>query len=556
MPTVIDELIVTFGLDPTNFSEGEKVIIAGQRKLEEASERQTKNTEKNATRQSDALKEVTKSALELFTVFTAGKGIEQFVQDTVKTNAALGRTALNLNMSAAELSKWQNVFERGGGTAGGITGTLSTLTTEVEKFQATGKSELLPWFKRLGIDLQDPQTGRYKEATEVLLEMADRLSSMPRPKANYFGSQMGVDQDTLNVIDQGRSKIQELLDTQDKIGHVTDEDAKSATILAKDLKELGQASSEAGTRVLTDLTPALDGLLKALTRLAEFGQQHPKMLEGLLVVGSIGIGASIWGRLKALFGAGGGAAAGAGAGGAAAAGESFLGRLGWVGALLGLGTANMSDMSGDELKKEQEEFAKRPTTSIGDEWRNSRAGQWWDRNTKGLFGAPLGIRNNNPGNLRYVGQLGATYGESGFAHWQTMGEGIQALHNQILRYEGRGLNTIRKIISTYAPKNENNTAAYIKAISNDLGISPDAVLSGSAEQNQALERGIITMENGRGWSQKLLGSPVSSGDTSSAVNIGSINIQTQATDAKGIAGAIAPAVKSQLTAVQANTGLR
>ena len=40
---------------------------------------------------------------------------------------------------------------------------------------------------------------------------------------------------------------------------------------------------------------------------------------------------------------------------------------------------------------------------------------------------PLNIRNNNPGNLRFVGQAGATPGEGGFAKFETPQAGLDAL---------------------------------------------------------------------------------------------------------------------------------
>ena len=44
-------------------------------------------------------------------------------------------------------------------------------------------------------------------------------------------------------------------------------------------------------------------------------------------------------------------------------------------------------------------------------------------------------------------------------------------------YINGGINTIRKIISKFAPANENYTAGYIDDVSRLTGIDPDAVLS-------------------------------------------------------------------------------
>ncbi len=116
---------------------------------------------------------------------------------------------------------------------------------------------------------------------------------------------------------------------------------------------------------------------------------------------------------------------------------------------------------------------------------------------------PRGIRNNNPGNLDYVGQPGAHLetgvAEPRFAAFPTMADGIRALRDQLLRYAERGLTTVASIISVYAPPTENATSAYIGSLCRHMGVQPQTVLD---LRNPATMRGLIegitTMENGPG----------------------------------------------------------
>lgn len=124
---------------------------------------------------------------------------------------------------------------------------------------------------------------------------------------------------------------------------------------------------------------------------------------------------------------------------------------------------------------------------------------------------PKGIRNNNPGNLRFAGQSGAMNDGSGFAAFDSPLEGLIALKNQLMRYFtgktfGRKLQTIRDIISHYAPKNENDTDAYIQAVAAMMHISPDAALNlQNPQMMQALMNSIVQYENGRNpYSQAMV----------------------------------------------------
>ena len=107
-----------------------------------------------------------------------------------------------------------------------------------------------------------------------------------------------------------------------------------------------------------------------------------------------------------------------------------------------------------------------------------------------------GIRNNNPLNIRrskdkWQGQSnyltppgkGGDGGESEFCQFYSMEYGWRAAFMILCRtyYKKYGLKTIRAIISRWAPPKENNTAAYIRHVSDYTGIGPDKELASPQE---------------------------------------------------------------------------
>jgi len=92
------------------------------------------------------------------------------------------------------------------------------------------------------------------------------------------------------------------------------------------------------------------------------------------------------------------------------------------------------------------------------------------------LGSPLAIANNNPGNLRFVGQAGAVQGKGGFAKFATPQAGVAALNNQISLDASRG-HTLASFINKYAPSSENNTSLYLQQAIKSLGVSPNTKLS-------------------------------------------------------------------------------
>jgi hypothetical protein len=121
--------------------------------------------------------------------------------------------------------------------------------------------------------------------------------------------------------------------------------------------------------------------------------------------------------------------------------------------------------------------------------------------------APRGIRNNNPGNLKADGSnwQGNTGDDGTFYIFADDTWGLRALATDLAnKITKDGLNTIRGIVSKYAPPSENITSAYINSVVADTGIGADAPLSTDQGTLHSLMRAIINHENGDGPSAQYI----------------------------------------------------
>ena len=106
---------------------------------------------------------------------------------------------------------------------------------------------------------------------------------------------------------------------------------------------------------------------------------------------------------------------------------------------------------------------------------------------------PRGIRNNNPLNIRlssdrWQGQRPPSTspeGEKAFCVFESMAYGWRAAFVILCRtyYNKHKLCTIRAIITRWAPPKENNTEAYIRRVTDRIGIGADTVLGSPQEQS-------------------------------------------------------------------------
>lgn len=91
-----------------------------------------------------------------------------------------------------------------------------------------------------------------------------------------------------------------------------------------------------------------------------------------------------------------------------------------------------------------------------------------------------GQRNNNPFNIRYNSAntwKGQTGSDGAFCVFDTMQHGIRAGGVLLRNYIKAGNNTIRKIISKFAPSNENDTESYIKHVAQMSGTGENEKLT-------------------------------------------------------------------------------
>jgi hypothetical protein len=82
----------------------------------------------------------------------------------------------------------------------------------------------------------------------------------------------------------------------------------------------------------------------------------------------------------------------------------------------------------------------------------------------------LAYVNNNPFNLMFHGQGNSVKGKAGFAKFNTIQDGVNAGYRQIALDADRG-HTLGSFINKYAPPESNDTEAYIKFLTYNMGIN-------------------------------------------------------------------------------------
>lgn len=285
MDNIIDSLVVTLGLDPSKFRQGKKEADQGLKDIRD-----------RAKEGKEQIVSFGEKLVGLFAVFTAGRGLKDFVEDMTAANTQLERASRNLDVNAAELSAWGAVVERNGGSADELQQTLKGLSVQQTELAVTGQSSMLPYFNALGISLTDAHL-RARPLTQILRELAgsERLQRMPRPQAANLLGMMGFGQGTVNTILGGDvAALDKLIARQRELYPMTQRQAEQSERLSMAMYDFRREATGVGNQLLNLVTPALTKFFTVMTSVLEYLNRHRALLAGVIAPALLLVARAAW----------------------------------------------------------------------------------------------------------------------------------------------------------------------------------------------------------------------------------------------------------------------
>lgn len=260
MPTVIDSLVIELGLDPTKFTREQKEILENFRRSKEEFRRGGIDIERQGARIEDAFTSLKRGAIQLGATFLGISGAKSFLDHITSADAMVGRFAKTMNLTTAELSIWQGAAKQVGGSAEDVTSTMQGLTGAVNQFMLTGQGPFLGVMTHLGVSLFD-SNNRLKTTTDLLLEVSDAVhklnTSDPARAAATLAMIPGMNQTSINMMINGRQALLGLLEASRASGYATKESAAAAAEYQKNLAELQQSAEDLGRTLVNALSGSL-----------------------------------------------------------------------------------------------------------------------------------------------------------------------------------------------------------------------------------------------------------------------------------------------------------
>jgi len=276
MATVIDSLLIELGLDTSKFDSAQKKSVEQLRKFDEQANKTAKNTQQGSKNIGEGFEKAKDALLSLGVALVGVKGFTSFVGSMTTGNAALGRNANLLSMSARELDAWGGVLKSVGGNVESFQGSMQAMQQGIANVKL-GDAAILTPLARLGalssVDLNKNTVDVYK-----LADALKRFKDQNGEQLTYtLAQQLGLNKETFMVLEKGSESVRKLYGENYKLSGINEKNAEAAQKFQAQLGLLSQAISGASNEVMDQLYPSLGALVEgtssAITKLVEWDKQ-------------------------------------------------------------------------------------------------------------------------------------------------------------------------------------------------------------------------------------------------------------------------------------------
>ena len=285
---VIDTLIYKLGMDNGEF----------KKKMDESVD-QTEELEDKIDELSDSLQSAATFGTVLGNVIykameTATNSVRNAINSYYNYIESLRQISRETNQSVEDFQRWSYAIEYAGGNVNSFTSTFERLSKQIRQAPFTHNSTFLRGLSELGVSVHNAN-GQIKSMSDLLLGLSGRLGGMSESRALLIGQRLGLDDDTIRLLHEGRRSVQEYLDKTKEDGVIQKRNLETYEKLRKIRIELSrnwvEFTNKLGNYILpivTRLSEAVLAISKVLKENSTFIKHTTDGLGSLLkIIGTI-----------------------------------------------------------------------------------------------------------------------------------------------------------------------------------------------------------------------------------------------------------------------------
>ena len=272
MATVIDELMITLGIDGKDAKKGmkevESSVTSGMKNI----------TASMQTGLASMSKIFTGFGAALMGAFSIGSAFSTWKEQA----AELGAVSKRLHMNIEDLQGWTGAVGKFGGSASDFENSLRGLNAQLAKMAVLGKSRTGTFLQSLGID--PGELGRQRDALAVLEDLAAVMEQMSPDEARAAGQALGFDSSMIMLLQQGRDGMKDLIRQKKEDAIYTQEDADAVKQYSVEMGKLKKNFMGIMGIMFRAVMPAFTMVTKYLGQFVAYIRKHQTAVKAFFVM--------------------------------------------------------------------------------------------------------------------------------------------------------------------------------------------------------------------------------------------------------------------------------
>jgi hypothetical protein len=283
---VVDALVITLGLDSSQFRKDQVAVADSSKKLKEKLVKDGKDVEKSGKDAAESWGSLKKEIMGVAAAFLGLDAIKNAVGDVTKFNKEVSQSAQSIGVSTQELSAWGMAVERMGGDANSARASLQHLADIFNELKSGKASpETFFWFSKLmaegGVKLNaaKPMLEQLPQIAEGLKHIAQTQGAA---RALFVGKQLGLDDGTIRLLMQGKDAVRGIVEDMRKLAP-TAEQIDKTNQLYRAWVELKQIFESLANVLTANFAPAFQAIIEKVTEwfgILKDNQKTPKLTFG------------------------------------------------------------------------------------------------------------------------------------------------------------------------------------------------------------------------------------------------------------------------------------
>lgn len=194
-----------------------------------------------------------KTAAGLLGVTLTLAGAKALAMTAAETTSALGMQARQMNVNVSQLDAWRKAVTESGGDAEAFTRTLGNMAQ------------------------------RFRDPEAALLRYSQVLGGMSSFRAQRLGKTVGLDEGTIELLRKGKIGVEELIKKQKAQGGITQEQVEQSDRFNQKLRTMKMEFDGLKMQIGTALIPIFENLLDAWNKVSDWVKDHKEGVQDFFI---------------------------------------------------------------------------------------------------------------------------------------------------------------------------------------------------------------------------------------------------------------------------------